>query len=390
MARVLQVIETLGLGGAERLLALTVRELKRSSHTNVVAHLLDEPRDWRPTIEDAGVAVESLGLPSPYAGLRAVAGIRSLVARWRIDVIHSHLYYPNFYAQFAGWLDGVPVISSLHNLELEPEILLDNPRFTAGKQRALALMARAAVGLARPTLVAVSEAVRASAIRRLGAHPDHVITIHNGIDLEQAHTAPDVRAARRTLGLPDAALVLACVGRLVALKGQRYLLEAMAAVHAAFPNAVLLLVGGGPQREELGRLAGMHGVAGAVRFLGTGTALVERTMAAADIFVAPSLSEGFGLVALEAMAMERACVASRTGGLTEIVEDGASGILVPPADAQALAAAILRLAREPDLRGRMGRRGRAIAEARFDIRDTARRFGELYDDVVARRAAKKG
>jgi glycosyltransferase involved in cell wall biosynthesis len=356
----------------------------------VVAHLLDEPRDWRRTIEDGGIAVESLGLPSPYAGLRAVARIRNLVARWRIDVIHSHLYYPNFYAQFAGWLDGVPVISSLHNLELEPEILLDNPRFTAGKQRALALMARAAVGLARPTLVAVSEAVRASAIRRLGAHPDHVITIHNGIDLEQAHTAPDARAARHALGIPDAALVLACVGRLVALKGQRYLLEALATVHAACPTAVLLLVGGGPQRDELERLAEMHGVAGAVRFLGTGTALVERAMAAADVFVAPSLSEGFGLVALEAMAMERPCVASRTGGLTEIVEDGASGVLVPPADAAALAAAILRLARDPALRVRMGRRGRAIAEARFDIRDTARRFGELYDDVVARRAARKG
>jgi glycosyltransferase involved in cell wall biosynthesis len=153
---------------------------------------------------------------------------------------------------------------------------------------------------------------------------------------------------------------------------------------------VLLLVGGGPHRDELGRLAETHGVAGAVRFLGTGTALVERTMAAADVLVAPSLSEGFGLVALEAMAMERPCVASRTGGLAEIIEDGASGLLVPPADAQALAAAILRLARDPELRVRMGRRGRAIAESRFDIRDTARRFGALYADVVARRAATKG
>jgi glycosyltransferase involved in cell wall biosynthesis len=388
MARVLQVIETLGLGGAERLLALTVRELKRSAHVNVVAHLLDEPRDWRRSIEDDGVAVESLALPSPYAAVRAVEGIRRLIARWRIDVLHSHLYYPNLYAQFAGWLSGVPVISSLHNLELEPEILLDNPRFTAGKQRALASSARAAVRLARPTLVAVSDVVRASAIRRLGADPDSVITIHNGIDLGQAHAAPDRRAARALLGIPDAAFVLACVGRLVALKGHRYLLEAMAAVHAAHPNTVLVIVGGGPQREQLGRLAETHGVAGAVRFLGTGTALGERAMAAADVLVAPSLSEGFGLVALEAMAMERPCVASNTGGLAEIVDDGASGFLVPAADAHALAAALIRLAGDPDARVAMGRRGRAIAESRFDIRDTARRIGELYDDVSARRAGR--
>jgi glycosyltransferase involved in cell wall biosynthesis len=390
MARVLHVIETLGLGGAERLLALTVRELKRSAHTSVVAHMLDRPRDWREQIENDGTAVESLMLTSPKALPQAVAGIRRLVQRWRIDLVHSHLYFPNLAAQVAGWRERVPVVSSLHNLELEPEILRDSVRFTRRKQWALRQAARLGVRLGRPALVAVSEAVRRSAIGQLGVAPEVVTTIHNGIDIDAVVPTPAPAALRDSFGLPRSALVLAIVGRLVPLKGHRYLLEALPALRASVPDTILLVVGEGVQREALEALAAAHGLAGAVRFLGTGRDLVDRALGAADIVVAPSLSEGFGLAVLEAMAMSRPCVASRTGGLPEIVEHEGSGLLVPPGDTAALADALLRLARDPALRVRMGRRGRAIVEERFDIRDTARRFAALYDDVLARAAARKG
>lgn len=387
MARVLHVIETLGLGGAERLLTLAVRELKRTSHTNVVAHLLDEPREWRTQIEDDGIPVESLALASPFAAAGAVMGIRRLMRRWRIDIVHSHLYFPNLYGQLAGWREGVPVVSSLHNLEFESGVLVDNPRFTPGKQRLFREAARVAVRLSRPTLVAVSEAVRVSALRRLGVAPETVITVHNGIDPHAFVAVPDRAVARARLGVPADALVLATVGRLVPLKGVRYLLEALPAVRAAVPATVLLVVGAGPSRAQLEALAVAHGLAPAVRFLGAGVGLAEVALRAADIFVAPSLSEGFGLTVLEAMAMARPCVTSHTGGLPEIVEHEGSGLLVPPADARALAVALRRLAGDTETRARFGRRGRALVEARFDIRDTAGRLAALYDDIVARRAS---
>ena len=144
MPRVLHVIETLGLGGAERLLALTVREMKRSQYESVVCHLSDRAVDWRETIEDEGVSVESLGLRSVYDVRAAVAGIRQLVWRWRIDLVHSHLYFPGLYAQLAAWREGLPVASSMHNLELEPDNLRDNPALTPVKQRALRLARRRA------------------------------------------------------------------------------------------------------------------------------------------------------------------------------------------------------------------------------------------------------
>jgi len=390
MPRVLHVIESLGLGGAERLLALTVRELKRTSYTNVVAHLLDEPRDWRASIEDDGIAVESLMLPTPHAIPAAVAGVRRLVRRWRVDLIHSHLYYPNLAAQLAGWRERVPVVSSLHNLELEPEIGRDNPKMSANKRRLMRAASRLAIRLGRPTLVAVSAAVRDSALRTLGADPARVVTIHNGVDLDAATVGPDRAAAREAWGIDASTLVLVIVGRLVSLKGHRYLFQALSGLRTRHPGTTLLVVGDGPFLEPFRTQVRDLGLAGAVRFLGAAPGLAERAVAAADVLVAPSLSEGFGLAVLEAMAMRRPCVVSRTGGLPEIVEDGGSGFLVAPGDVPALTAALTRLADDAALRERLGRRGRAIVEERFDVRETARRLAALYDGVLARGGRRTG
>jgi glycosyltransferase involved in cell wall biosynthesis len=387
MPRVLHVIESLGLGGAERLLALTVREMKRSQYESVVCHLSDRAVDWRETIEDEGVSVESLGLRSMYDFRAAVAGIRQLVRRWRVDLVHSHLYFPGLYAQLAAWRERLPIVSSMHNLELEPDNLRDNPALTPGKQGALRLASRVAVRLARPTFVAVSDAVRASVIRQLGVAPETVVTIHNGIDPDAYDLLPDGVAARGRLGLSSTTTVLLIVGRLVPLKGHRYLLSALAQLRHAQRDVALLVVGDGPLRASLERFADALDLKAAVHFLGARQGLVEETLAAADIVVVPSLLEGFGLVALEAMAAGRPCVVSRTGGLPEIVEDDDSGILVPAGDVTALTSALDRLVSNPDLRARMGRRGRAVVEARFDIRVGVRQIIRVYDDIVARHAA---
>ena len=308
MPRVLHVIESLGLGGAERLLALTVREMKRSQYKSVVCHLSDRAVDWRETIEDEGVPVESLGLRSMYAFRAAVAGIRQLVWRWRIDLVHSHLYFPGLYAQLAAWRERLPIVSSMHNLELEPDNLRDNSALTPGKQRALRLASRVAVRLARPTLVAVSDAVRASVIRQLGVAPETVVTVHNGIDPDAYDVLGDGAAARGRLGLSPTTTVLLIVGRLVPLKGHRYLLSALAGLRRARRDVVLLVVGDGPLRDSL-----------------------RRSVDALD-----------------------------------------------------------RLVSDPALRARMGRRGRAIVEERFDIRVRVRQIIRVYDDILARHAARHG
>jgi glycosyltransferase involved in cell wall biosynthesis len=172
--------------------------------------------------------------------------------------------------------------------------------------------------------------------------------------------------------------VLLNVGRLAPQKGQRYLLRAMGDVVHESPNAQLLLVGEGHLHEELRALAdplGEH-----VRFLGLRddvAALLRRS----DAFVFPSLWEGVGTALREAMLLGRPIVASDIPAHREFVTHGVDGLLVPPADAEALATAILRLLRDPEEAAAIGRRA-AESAARFDIRRTTRELQAIYDEVI--------
>ncbi|MBM4434764.1 MAG: glycosyltransferase [Chloroflexi bacterium] len=382
--RILHLIESLGRGGAETVLAATLREMEPTRHTGVVAYL-GGPADLRETIEELGYEVIDLGLRRP-ADPRGVARVRRLLVSRGIALVHAHLYFPGLHAKLAGWRTRVPVVCSLHNLMYEPEIRIANPRFAPWKQVPLRIGDRVTDRLVRPELIAVSEAVRRSAIARLGVDPARVVTIPDGVDTKALTPAsPDERAAaRRELGLPRDASVVAVVGRLVPLKGHATLLDAVARLRGASPALRLLVAGGGALEPELRALAARLGVGDVVRFLGP-RGDVRGIHAASDVLAAPSLSEGFGLAVVEAMAAGLPCVASRTGGLAEIVEDGATGFLVMPRDPADLADALRRLLGDAELRHRFGDRARAVAQARYDVRDSAGRLEDLYAAVLARR-----
>jgi glycosyltransferase involved in cell wall biosynthesis len=159
-------------------------------------------------------------------------------------------------------------------------------------------------------------------------------------------------------------------------KGHTLLLQAAAACRARGLALALAIAGEGPLHAELEAQARAAGLGTSVRLLGRRSD-VRELMRACDVFVFPSLYEAFGVALLEAMACGAAVVASRVGGIPEIVEDGASGLLVPPADPAALADAIACLAERPDRRRALGRAARLRAEA-FDIRETVRRLESLY------------
>jgi glycosyltransferase involved in cell wall biosynthesis len=385
-ARVLHLIESLGRGGAETVLAATLCEMDRDRHAATVAYL-GGATDLRETIDGLGCEVIDLGLWRPDDP-RGVAAVRRLLAAHAVDLVHAHLFFPGLYAKLAGWWAGVPVVCSLHNLMYEPEIRIDNPRLAPWKQAAQRIADRLTDRLARPQLVAVSEAVRESALARLGVEPARVVTIPDGIDTKAftPASADERAAARRGLGLALDAEVVTIVGRLVALKGHASLLEAVGRLRATHPRVRLLVVGRGPLEADLRAHTARLGLTEVASFLGA-RGDVPRVLAASDVLAAPSLSEGFGLAVVEAMAAGVSCVAARTGGLAEIVEHDASGLLVPPRDALALADALGRLLGDAALRRRLGERGRAVVEARYDVRDTARRLDDLYAAVLARRGS---
>jgi glycosyltransferase involved in cell wall biosynthesis len=214
---------------------------------------------------------------------------------------------------------------------------------------------------------------------------ERIRTIRNGVDLSR-FAQRDRRGARELLQLPPDALVIGTVGRLVPVKNQALLLDAIARLHAEGIHVVGLLAGDGPLRQELTARADALGIAAFVRFLGERQD-VERVFAAMDIFVLPSVSEGMSNTIQEAMASGLPVIATRVGGAGELVADGKTGILVPSRDVEALSGAMARLASDAHLRQVLGEAGRHRARHEFGLARMVRDYEDLYYELAERRQA---
>ena len=229
--------------------------------------------------------------------------------------------------------------------------------------------------------IAISEAVRGEVLRRGEAPDGKVTTILNGIrplDPQKLSSPEEIRAE---LGIgPDTPLIV-CAARLEREKDVSSLITAMIEVKAAFPEVRCVVAGQGAQREMLTTRIREAGLTGAVQLLGFRTD-AQALIQAGDIFVLPSLAEPFGLVILEAMALGRPVVATDAGGPREIVEHGVTGLLVPPSDPSALAAAMQRLIADRQATEAMGQRGRERFTARFTAARMAQDMLDLYRRIL--------
>lgn len=206
-----------------------------------------------------------------------------------------------------------------------------------------------------------------------------VRVVPNGVP---ARTGPK-EDARARFGLPEGGPVVVCVANFSPAKGHGVLLEAFAALRAAHPAAMLLLLGEGERRRDLEARARVLGLGGTVRFAGH-VPEARRLLGSCDLVVVPSLSEGFGRAAVEAMAEGAPVVATRAGGLPEVVEDGVSGLLVPPGDAAALAAAMARVLVEGKLAEALRAAGPVEASRCFGMARFETAMEEVYASVLPR------
>ncbi len=220
----------------------------------------------------------------------------------------------------------------------------------------------------------VSEQVRQQSIAD-GISPARIVLIPNGV--AQAAAAADARPRLRSqLGVPDGGSLVLSVGRLAPQKGHHYLLQAVPAVLAQWPQTVFALVGDGSSRPELEAEAQRLGIESQVRFLGT-QANVPDWLAAADVFVLPSISEGLPVALLEAMIAGRAVVATDVGGVGEVVQDGQTGRLVPPADVPALAQGLLDLLQDEAKRSRLAAAGQERVKRDYTLEEMCKRYARL-------------
>jgi glycosyltransferase involved in cell wall biosynthesis len=346
-------------GGEEQVLALT-RHLKGLEYrVSVAAH--PEGALWR-AAEAAGIEVHPLAVRNGF-DVRAVRGLRKLITE--MDVVHFHTARAH---ALALWLPRGParrVVTRRMDYPPRPRAyvrILYNRRVDR--------------------VVAISRRIR-DVLVGVGVAPERIRVIPSGVDVARF---VDPEASRDTVratewGVGPADPVILVVGALVQRKGHAVLLEAAQLLHAAGLRACYAFCGEGECRGHLERQADRLGLGGAVHFMGW-RGDVPRLLAGADVVAVPSLHEGLGVAALEAMAAGRPVVASRTGGLAEVVSQGETGWLVPSGDPRALAEAIDSAVRDPVRAQRYGTAGRARVSQEYGMERMVADNAALYRTLV--------
>ncbi|WP_354639019.1 glycosyltransferase [Kitasatospora camelliae] len=367
MKRVLWLAKGLGRGGAEQLLVNCARHVDTSRYEVEVAYVLPWKDALVPALEAAGVRTHCLGTaPGRLWPLR----LRGLLAERRYDLVHSHMPVPAAAARLLSYgRSGPRLVHTEHNVW--------------ERYRTATRWANAWTYRRNDAVIAVSHAVAATIARRR-PDPDWVTVVHHGPDLADAPSGPAARAAARAeLGLPADAVVIGTVGNLTAKKDQATLLAAFARVRADHPGAALVLIGSGPLEAELRARAG-EGVV----FAGSRSD-VPALLPGFDVFTLSSRQEGLPVALMEAMTSGLPSVVTRVGGMPEVLEDGGQGLLVPPGDPAALAAALSRMVAEGDLRERLGAAARERSKG-FDVAGAQRSIEAVYARVLRDRPSPEG
>ncbi|PYS91359.1 MAG: hypothetical protein DMF64_12335 [Acidobacteria bacterium] len=379
--RVLHVITTLGRGGAERQLVNLVRNTDRAEFEHVVCYL-HPPADFAAELRADGREVVCLNLPRKWPWLFAPVRLMPLLRARRPQLIQTWLFEADISARLSTLIGpSIPIINTLHLTTYDAETIRAahwSPRKMAMLQRLDRWTARRA----RPLFIAVSEAVKRSAVRNLGVPPSDIRVIYNSIDQATLSCAPDApHRLRQAAQIPAAGFVFMNVGRLAPQKGQPVLLRAFKQVADALPDVYLVFVGEGPEEAALAALARELGVSERVRFLGRRED-VGACLEMADAFVFPSLFEGLPLAPIEAMLKGLPCIVSRIEPVLELFTDKETGMFVAPGSVDELAAAMIELYNEPELRRHLGARAQARATARFDSRTGLQAWTELYRELA--------
>jgi glycosyltransferase involved in cell wall biosynthesis len=365
--RVLTLIDRICMGGAERFAVALSAALDRDRFEPILC-----------TSRAGGSTLEALDVPGgpvrhlalerrSTTSLLAWAPLVRLVRRERIEVIHAHMHGSNVWATVLGRALGVPVVlATEHTWSFEGRPL----------RKALD---RHLVGRFASSFASISEADRHRMVEVVGVPAEKVPLMPLGL---VPRARPQGRTIRDELGIGSDVPVVGTISVLRPQKALHVLLEAFAAVLRARPDARLLVVGDGPERTSLEALAADLGIAPSVTLLGFRTD-VARLLAAFDVFALSSSFEGTPIAILEAMHAARPVVATAVGGVPVLL-DGGCGLLVPPGDPPALAAALEKVLADPALAESVGRRAAERVAASYGFAHTVRAWENLYTELYER------
>ncbi|MCL0067882.1 glycosyltransferase [Peptococcaceae bacterium] len=366
---VMHVINAYALGGAEKLVFDIASSMDKTKFDVFVCSIGGQGDDLEKTLrrdlQSQGIKTISLDKAPRKQRLRAVLKLAKILGKNKIDIVHTHCPSPDFYGRLAAFISRVLLVfSTIHSTE------------------GYSLRNEKILGCLTTKYIAISTQVQKYAVCNLQIPARKIALIYNGINMNAFKKPLVVKQHKLAeLGIPTNRKIITNIGRVTEQKGQLYLIQAAKNILKEFPNVHFLILGDDQTdkklAQELKQAVKAENLSEHVTFTGIRQDVPE-ILAITDIFVFPSLREGFALAILEAMAAGVPVVATDVGIIREVLIDKENGLIVPPKDAEALAEGIKFMLSNTERAKEMGLKGRKAVEEKFTIENTVRGYEELY------------
>ncbi|MEK7544777.1 MAG: glycosyltransferase family 4 protein [Patescibacteria group bacterium] len=373
--KILLYTDTTQIGGAEGHMLSLARFLdKEKFEVSLLCSRHDRLNEWCKKMKDEGVHVMRL-IAKYKHNPRHYFSLKEKIEDLQINLLHAHIWNPasGRYAYMAAKAMKTPLITTEH----DPFVLSPLKNFI--KKKLIKNIAH---------LIAISEKNRDLLEKNYPTLKDKTSVIANGIDLEKfefqlaSFTKENHAEIRKNIfKVSEKTPVIITVAELHPRKGLLYLLEAAKKIQEKNTDFKIIIVGSGPQKKVLEKKIQKLGLEREISLLGY-QHNIPHLLAASDMFVLPSLNEAFGLVLLEAMAAKLPIIATKNGGIPEIITNNVTGLLVLPAESSELAYAILRLLKNKDLAHRLAQEGHKLVKKSFDVRDMVKKTEEVYNTIL--------
>jgi glycosyltransferase involved in cell wall biosynthesis len=366
-----------GMGGSERNISQLLVGIDKDKFDLIIARLIsvilsENPKDQSdPIIDLHGDGIYTI------AGIRNLIFLKKLVREKNISLIVTYHESSDFYGLALSHICHIPVISSRRDMSF--------------KTRRHHRLAYRLVGRYFDSVIAVSDAVKKEVVRRRWFSEKRIVTIYNAINVNEYGKTKDGHALRGKIGIDPNHPIVGVVANIRKIKGHQYFVQAASIIHKRNPDIEFLVVGydmikDGYSIAELKQYAEQMGISRQLHFIG-GRRDIADVISLFDVAVLTSLSEGFSNVILEYMASSKPVVVTNVGGNPEIVVHGETGLLVPPADSDALASAILSILEDKEVALRFGRAGRKRVEERFSLDIMLKNYENLFEGVINSRGS---
>jgi len=373
---ILYVIDNIEFGGGERVFSQIIRGLDKERFGVFVAS--NPGGIFEKKLAEVGIKIDPVQMTNRY-NLGIISRLKKIIKTKDVRIVHSQGGRADFFARTAARISRVPIlISSI-------AMMVEGYDVSILRKSLYVLMDRKTERWVDRFII-LSEASRRTLIERHKIPPEKIVKIHNGIEIEEYH--PDIKGVRnkklelrRELGLKSDVPVIGAIGRLVYQKGFEYLVQAIPQVIKAFPEAKFLIVGEGPLRRMLEELCERQKIKDNIIFAGFRSDIKD-ILATIELLTMPSVLEGLPMVLLEGMAMAKPIVATRIDGITEVLENRETGLLVPAKNPHELAEAIIEILKNKMKADLLGQNARKIVEEKFSVKKMVGQTELVYERLL--------